>query len=132
MAKHFSRLSHNWVLHELNRGIVLRHRNVFESEVYDLGCGEMPYRDIIEPLCEKYVGVDWSKSQHKNRFQIEADLNRNLPIESHTADTVVSFQVMEHLCEPQLLLQEAFRILKTWRQYPHHGSVPVGSPRGTT
>jgi len=39
-------------------------------------------------------------------------LNKPLPIDSEIADTVISFQVMEHLCEPQNMLSEANRILK--------------------
>ena len=43
---------------------------------------------------------------------VVADLNKPFPIENEVADTLVSFSVMEHLCEPQLFLNESYRILK--------------------
>lgn len=58
------------------------------------------------------MGVDWSASAHDVKADIIADLNKPLPIDSGVADAVVSLSVMEHLCEPQVMLNEAFRILK--------------------
>lgn len=49
---------------------------------------------------------------HNLKADIVSDLNKPLPIDSEVADTVTSFQVMEHLCEPQTMLNEAYRILK--------------------
>src|SRR5258705_3003446 len=45
------------------------------------------------------------------KADIVADLNQRLPIPDGVADTVVSFQVLEHLNEPQTMLDEAHRIL---------------------
>ncbi len=57
--------------------------------------------------------MDWAGSYHDTKADITADLNKPLPIESEVADTVVSCSVMEHFCEPQIMLNEAFRILKS-------------------
>jgi len=59
-----------------------------------------------------YIGVDWAGSSHEALADIVADLNKPLPIESCVADIVVSLSVLEHLCEPQTMLNEAYRILK--------------------
>jgi len=80
--------------------------------VYDLGCGEAPYRDWILKRAEKYVGVDWGASQHEVKADLLADLSKHLPIESAAADTVVAISVLEHLCEPRVFLSEAYRLLK--------------------
>jgi ubiquinone/menaquinone biosynthesis C-methylase UbiE len=77
-----------------------------------LGAGESPYKTFFLQHAKKYVAVDWAGSLHNTKADIAADLNKPLPIESAVADTVVSLSVMEHLCEPQTMLNEAFRILK--------------------
>lgn len=80
--------------------------------LYDLGCGESPFRDFLLQHADHYIGVDWGGSRHDTKADIAADLNKPLPIESDVADTVISLSVMEHLCEPQVMLNEAYRILK--------------------
>lgn len=85
---------------------------LFNGVLYDLGCGESPYKDFfLNHVCQ-YIGVDWSYSYHNTKADITANLNEPLPIASDVADTVVSFSVLEHLCEPQTMLNEAIRILK--------------------
>lgn len=74
---------------------------------------------------DEYIVVDWSDSQHKIQADIIADLNKVLLIDSEIADTIVSFSVLEHLCEPQTMLNGAFRILKQkgilFSRYPSSG-----------
>lgn len=84
----------------------------YKGVLYDLGCGESPYREFFLQHAQQYVGVDWAGSQHQTKADIAADLNIPLPIGAEVADTVISLSVMEHLCEPQVMLNEAFRILK--------------------
>lgn len=90
----------------------MRHKDIYKGTLYDLGCGTRPYEDFIGPLVTRYIGVDWANTLHEQRMDVIADLNQPLPIEDQVADTVVCFQTLEHLKEPQLLLREAFRIMK--------------------
>ena len=80
--------------------------------LYDFGAGIQPYKDDILKTASNYISVDWPNTFHGLRADIVADLNHSLPIDSSVADTIVCFQVMEHLCEPQTMLNEAIRILK--------------------
>ncbi len=80
--------------------------------VYDLGCGIRPYEKDILTVADRYVGVDWSSTLHGLHADIEADMNKPLPIDDDVADAIVSFQVLEHLYEPQVVLNEAFRIIR--------------------
>jgi SAM-dependent methyltransferase len=105
-------LHHNWLIKKINNQNVIRHRDLYRGVVYDLGCGTRPYEDFIGPLVEKYIGVDWQNTLHEQKMDVIADLNQPLPIADRVADTVVCFQTLEHLCEPQQLLCEAFRIMK--------------------
>ncbi|QXP88118.1 methyltransferase domain-containing protein [Methylococcus capsulatus] len=84
----------------------------YKGTLYDLGAGESPYKDFFLQHADDYIAVDWAGSYHAIRADIVADLNAHLPIESEVADAVVSLSVLEHLREPQTMLDEAFRILK--------------------
>ena len=109
---HRNRKPHNWLVYNINDRFLLKHSHFFRGCVYDLGCGEKPYEKFILETANHYIGVDWSNTPHLLKADIIADLNKALPIESGVADAVISISVLEHLCEPQVMLSEAFRILK--------------------
>ena len=57
--------------------------------------------------------MDWDRCIHeKSSIDIYANLCEPLPFEENYADTIVSFDVLEHLPEPELFLKECYRILK--------------------
>lgn len=103
---------HNWLIYKINHKFLKNFLVNFSGRIYDLGCGEMPYKDWLLNYAEEYIGVDWSCTPHELKADILADLNEPLPIDCEVADTVLSLSVMEHLCEPQAFLNEAYRILK--------------------
>lgn len=103
---------HNWLAHKMNNEYVTNRLSNVRGVVYDFGCGKRPYEKEILRVAERYIGVDWSNTLHGLSADVSADLNKPLPIDSEVADNVISLQVMEHLCEPQVMLNEAFRILK--------------------
>jgi SAM-dependent methyltransferase len=105
-------LDHNWLAHKLNNALLKKQLGNIRGVVYDLGCGTRPYEKEILVFADRYIGVDWANTLHGLHADIVANLNQPLPIESDVADTVISLQVMEHLCEPQVMVGEAFRILK--------------------
>lgn len=108
-----NKTQHNWLIHKINNNIILNILHKIRGVVYDLGCGTRPYEQAILTCATNYYGVDWSNTQHAQRADIISDLNRPLNIKDGVADTVVSFQVLEHLSEPQNMINEAFRILKS-------------------
>lgn len=104
--------SHNWLIKKaLNDKLRARLPELFGC-VVDLGCGVRPFEQDILQYADEYIGVDWSSTLHGLQADVVADLNRPLPITGEVADHVVSFEVMEHLAEPQVMLSEAFRILR--------------------
>ncbi len=109
---HSNRRPYNWLAYESNDRFLEKFTPHYKGTLYDLGAGESPYKTFFLQHAKKYVAVDWAGSLHNTKADIAADLNKPLPIESAVADTVVSLSVMEHLCEPQTMLNEAFRILK--------------------
>ena len=101
---------------------------IYKGILYDLGAGESPYKNFFLLHADKYVAVDWSGSLHENKAIIVANLNVSLPIESEVADTIVSLSVLEHLYEPQFMLNESFRIFEKWWRNRASGTlVAVGS-----
>lgn len=109
---HRNRSAYNWLAYDIGDRMMQMHTASFNGVLYDLGCGESPYRDFFLQYACQYIGVDWSQSYHATMAEVSADLNKPLPIDTEVADTVISLSVLEHLCEPQLMLHEAFRILK--------------------
>jgi len=109
---HSNRQAHNWLIYDIGDNFLKRYTHLYKGALYDLGCGESPFRDFFLQYADDYKGVDWAGSFHDTKADIAADLNKPLPICSGVADTIVSLSVMEHLCEPQLMLDEAYRILK--------------------
>jgi SAM-dependent methyltransferase len=75
----------------------------------DFGCGDMPYRSLIEPEVGKYLGVDLEMNP-KAEHHIGFDSKTTLP--DNYADMILSNQVLEHVDTFEGYLQEALRILK--------------------
>jgi SAM-dependent methyltransferase len=111
-GKHPNRRAHNWLIYSRSDQLLERYSSLYKGVLYDLGAGESPYRDFFLRHADAYVAIDWSGSLHETKPDIEANLNEALPIDSEVADTVVSLSVLEHLCEPQTMLNEAFRVLR--------------------
>jgi SAM-dependent methyltransferase len=102
----------NFLIHSINKNIA--QSLPYKGRVIDLGCGTAAYKEDILKVAEEYVGVDWECSFHdRSNVDVFADLSRPLPFEDECADTLVSFQVMEHLKEPSFFLSECYRILKS-------------------
>ncbi|MCZ6836566.1 MAG: class I SAM-dependent methyltransferase [Planctomycetota bacterium] len=101
----------NFLIHRITERIA--RSLTYQGRVVDLGCGNAPYKDIILEQADEYIGVDWENSAHdQSQVDVFADLTKEIPLESDWADTLVSFQVMEHLPEPEFFLRECMRILK--------------------
>jgi SAM-dependent methyltransferase len=101
------------LIYDISDRFLEQYAPLYQGVLYDLGAGESPYKEFFLSHADNYTAVDWSGSIHKTKSDIEADLNEPLPIESEVADTVVSLSVLEHLREPQEMLNEAFRILRS-------------------
>ena len=75
----------------------------------DLGCGDMPYRMLYQPLVDRYIGVDLSSNA---RADMHFDGAGKVPLPDGSADVVLSTQVLEHVSSPQQYLAEARRLLR--------------------
>lgn len=107
-----SRSSHNWLVMKAANDKVRLRLPQLAGTVLDLGCGTRPFEHDILQFADEYVGVDWGNTLHGLQADIAADLNGPLPVASASVDHVVCFEVMEHLREPQVMLEEAYRVLR--------------------
>lgn len=88
---------------------------LFQGEVADLGCGVMPYRELIQgnPRVNSYVGIDLEGSDYHQK--IIPDLfwdGKHLPLESESIDCLLATEFMEHYAHTADILEEIKRVLK--------------------
>jgi SAM-dependent methyltransferase len=86
--------------------------------VVDVGCGSKPFESQIKghPSVERYIGLEYPGAVD-HFFQPITDVDefgdaQQLPFSDATADVVLCSEVIEHVPEPELAVQEAYRVLK--------------------
>ena len=88
------------------------------GRVLDLGCGKKPYESIFMNITS-YTGVDVQVSGH-DHFDSRIDVfydGRALPFANGIFDSVVSFEVFEHIFNIDEVLAEVLRVLKPGGQF---------------
>jgi SAM-dependent methyltransferase len=80
------------------------------GRLLDIGCGNKPYRPLIESQITEYMGCDIVQSSEHCVDIISPATD--IPLPESTFDTVISTQTIEHVAEHQLLVNEAYRLLK--------------------
>jgi 2-polyprenyl-3-methyl-5-hydroxy-6-metoxy-1,4-benzoquinol methylase len=92
--------------------------------VLDAGAGEGRFSEYFRHT--HYVPLDLAvgdETWNYGRIQAQADLQR-LPIRSEAFDGVVCTQVLEHVCEPAVVVSELARVLKP------DGHLYLSAPQG--
>jgi len=83
------------------------------GKLLDIGCGNKPYLDLFLGFVDEYVGLE--HPSQKKRFgkavEIYADC-LNLPFAENTFDTIICFEVLEHLEDPFLFFGQVYKALK--------------------
>jgi len=78
----------------------------------DIGCGSKPYASLFAN--SKYIGMDIEVSGHKHTdSHIDVFYNgTEIPFGDNSFDSIVCFEVLEHVFNPDVFLKEANRVLK--------------------
>jgi len=97
--------------------IALRYREIvpqfFSGRLVDLGCAGVPLYGYYKKYISEVVCVDWADSFHESsHLDIVQDLNQPLQLEDNQFDTALLSDVLEHIREPQNLINEVYRVLK--------------------
>jgi SAM-dependent methyltransferase len=102
----------NWWLLRKNRRDVAELAPLCRGELLDIGCGEKPYEALLRPYVSRYVGLDHPETQHAHDAVDVWGTATDLPFPDRSFDTVVAFQVLEHVEDPAAMIREAFRVLR--------------------
>ena len=81
----------------------------------DVGCGFGAFLGQLHDRYDALVGIDFvplTRAEFDNVHLVRGDLRQGLPLSGDVADTVTAIEVIEHVADPILLVQEAFRILR--------------------
>jgi SAM-dependent methyltransferase len=130
-----TRANPSWWDHQRHSLVRLRHQIEKELDslqrpdrgelAVDMGCGDMPYRQILEARGFRYIGCDIDHAAPVNITP-----GQPIPLNDRSARLVVSFQVLEHVWDLAWYLGECRRILRgdgrlllsthgTWLYHPH-------------
>jgi len=86
--------------------------NIDKSKrLLDLGCGHKPFYNLYENKVEYAIGTDVPFSPHGVESTDVFSNGIKLPFKDASIDIVLSSEVMEHIPEPNLFLQEIYRVL---------------------
>ena len=103
--------SKNWVVDRLMWKSMTRVANKAKGILLDVGCGEIPYFEIFESRVQRYVGLERDRIRYRDRPMDLCGDAIALPFGPETFDTVICNQVLEHLSEPNLAMEEIARVL---------------------
>jgi SAM-dependent methyltransferase len=90
-----------------------------QGKMLEIGCGEGRGVEILMPLVEEYLGLDkiqevidtLQKKYPEAKFR-QAVIPPFSEIKDNSFDSIVSFQVIEHIKNDRLFLEEIHRVLK--------------------
>ena len=86
----------------------------YRGEVLDVGCGQSPYRFLLDAAATQYVGIDIldaDRFDYANDDIVPFD-GEHIPFPDARFDAVVCTEVLEHVPHFQLLVNEIHRVLK--------------------
>jgi len=113
----FSSIKHSCKLLIKNKSPIRIFHNYFLKKIklkgytIDLGCGtHSSYFNFMKNKSTKVFFADKYKNKNKNHFQI--DLEKKLKFKNNKFDNVILFNVLEHVTNYELLINEIFRITK--------------------
>ena len=93
---------------------IAAHRGLLTGKLLDVGCGQMPFRHLLQPGAI-YTGIDIpaasSFGMQKNTDIVEFD-GTTIPFPDNHFDAILCTEVIEHAMEPEALIAEMHRVLR--------------------
>lgn len=81
------------------------------TRIADVGAGDSPYRELFEH-CD-YLAVDWDQSVHSGASRVDVvSAADHIALPAKSVDAALLTQVLEHVPDPQAVLQDVHRILR--------------------
>jgi len=91
-----------------------KHLPGYHGNVLDVGCGQSPYRFLLNTKATNYVGIDISdadKFDYENPEIVPFD-GEHIPFSDGHFDAVICTEVLEHVSHFQGLVDEIHRVLR--------------------
>ena len=104
----------NWMVHRINRQqIEAAARGHARGRLLDIGCGQGRYNDLLDRYADSRTGMEPARQRYASGCLPGVwGSGLSLPFGDACFDTVVSFQVLEHVPEPAQMVREISRVLK--------------------
>lgn len=89
-----------------------------KGDLLELGCGEGRGVELLAPLADSYIGIDKIKSVIERLegkypdYKFMSGVFPPFPFEDNSFDSIVTFQVIEHVGDDSGFIQEIHRVLK--------------------
>ena len=86
----------------------------FNGNVLDVGCGQSPYKFLLNASQTKYFGVDIVDAEKfdYNNSEITPFNGEDIPFENEKFDGLICTEVLEHVQNYQKLIDEMYRVMK--------------------
>ncbi|TXH56694.1 MAG: class I SAM-dependent methyltransferase [Bacteroidia bacterium] len=86
----------------------------FKGNVLDIGCGQSPYRFMLNPTITKYFGIDIIDAEKfdYDNSDITPFNGKDIPFPDSTFDAILCTEVLEHVEHYQALVNEMHRVMK--------------------
>jgi len=89
-----------------------------KGDLLELGCGEGRGVELLAPLADSYIGIDKIQSvidhlvEKYPDYEFMSGVFPPFPFEDNSFDTIVTFQVIEHVKNDAGFIEEIHRVLK--------------------
>lgn len=96
-----------YIVKRLHREAIMHFAPRLGGRLLDIGCGRAPYKSLFSHTT--YIGSDLASELHPD---IVADA-QSLPVTTTSVDSVLCAEVLEHVSDPDMVMQEIRRVLKS-------------------
>ena len=107
-----SPFSVNWLVHSIHRRCVEEAvKRCARGRILDVGCGKQPFAPLLETVGDGLTHLEFDRSRFAPAPPDVWGDALALPFREGSFGTVVSFQVLEHVPRPALMVEEMARVL---------------------
>ncbi|MEQ9466172.1 MAG: class I SAM-dependent methyltransferase [Ekhidna sp.] len=106
------------VIHQRLLSAYYQAKPYIKGNLLELGCGEGRGVELLAPLADSYIGIDKIelvidrlKEKYPN-YEFMSGVFPPFPFEDDSFDTIVTFQVIEHVKDDEGFIKEIHRVLK--------------------
>lgn len=84
------------------------------GDVLDVGCGQSPYRFLLDKTKTRYHGIDIADAEKfdYSNSEITPFNGKDIPFGDNSCDAIVCTEVLEHVFDHESLVAEMHRVLK--------------------